>query len=131
MHSAPETTRFGDARFGVVRKVRRDPNARKAIPAARSVKNCSQRVGRHPDVHNFNALVDRLRIDVGIDLRQSFKCIIVIAAFGNDPIKGLRIPRHPGGAVIRNQAFEIPPTNRPAAIEIQPYRLAVLLQLLD
>lgn len=96
-----------------------------------SVKNRSQRVGRHPDVYNRNAFVDRLRVDVGIDLSQSFKCIIVIAALGDNPIEGFRIARHSGRTVLRNQAFEFPLTNHPAADEIQPYRLAVLLQLLD
>jgi hypothetical protein len=131
MHSVAETPRFGNARFGIVRQVRRHPDARKTIHSVSSVKNRSQRVGRHPDVYNRNAFVDRLRVDVGIDLSQSFKCIVVIAAFGDDPIEGFRIPRHPGWTVIRNQAFEFPLTNHPAADKIQPYRLAVLLQLLD
>src|ERR1039458_3390144 len=89
------------------------------------------RFGRHPDVYNRHAFVDRLRVDVGIGLSQFFKYIVVIAALGDDPIEGFGIPRHPGRTVIRDQTFEFSPTNPPAADEIQPYRLAVLLQLLD
>ena len=64
-------------------------------------------------------------------LSHFLEYIIIVAALGDDPIEGFGIPRHPGWSVIRDQAFEFSPTNPTAADEIQPYRLAVLLQLLD